>query len=111
MTANDSSGRLAHAWTDQKLACLPNEFCDTLPSRYLPALKAPAFTSSGQRPGFPNQSIVERPEGAQGSSALSGRAIIHGHDPRGVAPGLLPPRRWRDNLASPPSAEGSNKAM
>ena len=59
-----------------------------------------AHVSPGQRPGFRNLSIAVRPEGAQGPpSALSGRKLICGLDTRGVAPGWLPPRRWREMLA------------
>ena len=52
-----------------------------------PALKAPAYTSPGQRPGFDHESITLRPERARESSALSGRATIPWLGSRGVAPG------------------------
>src|SRR5579863_4408532 len=65
--------------------------------RCLPALKAPAKTSPGQRPGFRNPSIAVRPEGAQGlPPPFQGGRYSLGHDSRGAAPGWHPPRRWRD---------------
>jgi hypothetical protein len=56
--------------------------------RHLPALKAPAYSSPGRRPGFQNQPIVWRPEGAQDPSALSGRIILHRALYSGRCPGL-----------------------
>ena len=52
-------------------------------NRYLPALKAPAYASPGQRPGFRHRPFVWHPEGAQDSSAPSGRIgsvaiLVHG---------------------------------
>jgi hypothetical protein len=65
------------------------------PMRYLPALKAEAVVSPGQRPGSWSPSIAVRPEGAQAPSALSGRIMIGGRNTRGVAPGWHPSRPWR----------------
>jgi hypothetical protein len=76
----------------------------------LSALKAPPHASPGQRPGFRNQPIAVRPERAQESSALSGRATISGHDTRGVAPGWYSPRRWRDDVAVFSSGENCQNA-
>jgi hypothetical protein len=47
--------------------------------------------SPGQRPGFQRQSIVLRPEGAQGTTALSGREMIFVRETQGVAPGWHTP--------------------
>src|SRR6266478_1984059 len=49
----------------------------------VPALKAPAHGSPGQRPGLRNRSV--RPARAQESSVLAGRTRYHGH-----VPGALP---------------------
>lgn len=75
-------------------------------NRNLPALKAPAHVSPGQRPGFRYQPIARRPKRAKDSSALSGRTILCGtiyrmwdDIPGALPPGLYPPRRWRDIAA------------
>jgi len=44
--------------------------------RFLPALKAPAEFSPGQRPGNRDRSLVVRPEGAQAPSSLTERTIF-----------------------------------
>ena len=81
-------------------------------SPHLPALKAPAHVSPGQRPGLQNQSILVRPEGAQGiPSALSGRTTIPGHGSRGVAPSWHSSRRWRGNAAMFSSERSSEKRL
>jgi hypothetical protein len=72
-------------------------------NQYLPALKAPADASPGQRPGFRHQPIVWRPEGAHGPSALSGRTKWPGGDfPRALlragilrAVGAMPSRTFK----------------
>ena len=74
------------------------------------ALKARPHASRGHRPGFRNQSIVVRPERAQGilrplGAGNTGWARL----PRVVAPGWYSPRRWRGNVPYNSEAEMLDK--
>src|SRR5258707_12782752 len=64
--------------------------CSTLIS----ALKAPTWSSPGQRPGFRNH--FGAPCKGEGILRPCRAHHVFGHVPRGVAPGWYAPRRWRD---------------
>jgi|GEM_PF-1199128 len=81
------------------------------PSHFFTALKAPKVTCPGQRPGVRSYPLVARPEGAQEPSALSGRERIPELDTRGVAPGCLPPRRWRGTATAFSNDEKRHSAI
>jgi hypothetical protein len=76
---------------------------------HLPALKAPADASPGQRPEFRHRPNVSRPEGAQGPSAPSGRTSSLGASLPGRCPGLATSaplarhNRVPGSLGGPPS--------
>ncbi len=92
-----SGGHHASFRPNPKRLAPSDESQQSQPSRHSPALKAPELTSPGQRPGYRKQPDVVRPEGAQGPSAPSGRAISRENISRGVTPDFFPPRRWRAN--------------
>ena len=62
------------------------------------APKARCIPAQGIALGFARPRDCYAPCRGAGPSALSGRKIQFGRDTRGVAPGLHPPRRWRENL-------------